>query len=341
MDKEMKRVVTFGELLLSLSTTGHERLVQAESFTARYTGAEANVAVSLAQFGIEAYAVSKVPAHEIGQACVNALRRYGVNTDFIVRGGDRLGVLYMEPGASQRPTKVIYDRQPSSIRQLQPGEIDWNTVLAGKNWFHFSGTAPALGPQVRDSLREGLAAAKRRGLTVSCDCNYRSKLWSLEEAGRHLTPLLEQVDVLICGRDDPQRLFGLSVVPEDKMSQAARDATAAEALRQQFHLDCVAMTFREAISASVNGFSAMLSDSGGTSFSRRYEMQMVDRVGGGDAFCAGLIFGRLAGFTSQRTVDFAAAAACLKHSIPGDFNLVTREEVEQLLSGGPVGHVQR
>jgi 2-dehydro-3-deoxygluconokinase len=332
----MKRVVTFGELLLSLSTRGNQRLVQAEEFTARYTGAEANVAVSLAHFGVEAFAVSKVPEHEIGQACVNALRRFGVNTEYIVRGGERLGLLYMETGASQRPTQVIYDRFPSSFRQLRPGELDWETILAGKDWLHFSGTAPAAGEPVRQVLSEGLATARRLGLTVSCDCNYRSKLWSMEEAGRILTALMPQVNVVICGKDDPRELFGLS---ED--DEKANEARAAELLRQRFHLDAVAMTFREGVSASVNRYAALLCQKSGICRSRQYEIQIVDRVGGGDAFAAGLIFGLISGFEAQRAIDFAVAAACLKHSIPGDFNLSSREEVEKFLAGEPGGGVQR
>ena len=336
----MKRVVTFGELLLSLSSKSQQRLVQAEEFVARYTGAEANVAVSLAHLGFEAFAVSKVPAHEIGQACVNALRRYGVRTEYIVRGGDRLGLLYMEPGASDRPTKVIYDRSPSSIRQLRPGELEWDAILAGKDWFHFSGTAPALGNEVIEVLTAGLASARRLGVTVSCDCNYRSKLWTMEEAGRALTQLAPYANVVICGKDDPQRLFGLAPDREG-LPQAEHEQHMAELLRRRFNLDCVAMTFREMISASVNGWSAMLCRQDGCCRSRHYNLQIIDRVGGGDAFAAGLIFGLASEYPPQQAIDFAAAAACLKHSIPGDFNLVSREEVEQLLSGGQSGRVQR
>jgi 2-dehydro-3-deoxygluconokinase len=336
----MKRVVTFGELLLSLSARGNHRLVQAEEFSARYTGAEANAAVSLAQFGVEAFVVSKVPAHEIGQACINTLRRFGVNADYVVRGGDRLGLLYMEAGAAHRPTKVIYDRSPSSFRQLRPGELDWETILAGKDWLHFSGTAPALGQEVVEVLTEGLATAQRLALTVSCDCNYRSKLWSVQEAGRVLTSLLPYVNVLICGKDDPCKLFGI-VPPQEAGVQADRAHPMAELLRQRCNLDYVAMTFREGISASVNRYTAMLCHRDGACRSRQYEIQIVDRVGAGDAFAAGLIFGLLSMFEPQRVIDFATAAACLKHSIPGDFNLVSREEVEQLLAGDCSGRVQR
>jgi 2-dehydro-3-deoxygluconokinase len=336
----MKRVVTFGELLLSLSSNGNCRLVQAEEFTARYTGAEANTAVSLAQFGVEAFVVSKVPCHEIGQACLNTLRRFGVNTDHVVRGGDRLGLLYMEAGASQRPTKVIYDRCPSSFRRLCPDDLDWNAVLKGKDWFHFSGTAPAAGKEVVEVLATGLVTARELGLTVSCDCNYRSKLWSMAEAGRVLAPLLENVNVLICGKDDPQNLWG--ILPEKQgLAGTAREEHLAELVRKRFDLDSVAMTFREGVSASVNRYSAMLCQSGGVCRSRQYEIQIVDRVGTGDAFAAGLLFGLVSGMEPQRTIDFAVAAACLKHSIPGDFNLVSREEVEQLLAGDQSGRVQR
>ena len=336
----MKQVVTFGELLLSLSVSGQNRLTQADAFTARYTGAEANVAVSLAQFGVEAFAVSKVPSHDIGQACINALRRFGVNTDHVVRGGDRLGLLYLEYGASQRPTKVIYDRAPSSFRQLQPDDIDWNAVLKGKDWLHFSGTAPALGKPVVDVLTAGLATARKLGVTVSCDCNYRSKLWSMEEAGRTLTPLLEHVQVLICGKDDPRNIFGIQANCDD-LPEPARHEHLAGLLRKQFHLDTVAMTFREGISASINRYSAKLFRDDSAYCSRQYEIQMVDRVGTGDAFAGGLVFGLVSGFEPQRAIDFATAAACLKHSIPGDFNIVSREEVEQLVAGDHSGRVQR
>lgn len=336
----MKSVVTFGELLLSLSTKGNCRLVQVEEFTARYTGAEANTAVSLVQFGVEAFVVSKVPCHEIGQACLNALRRFGVNTDYVVRGGDRLGLLYMEPGASQRATKVIYDRAPSSFRQIRRDDLDWNAILKGKDWFHFSGTAPALGHEVVETLAAGLATAKSLGLTTSCDCNYRSKLWSKAEAGRVLTLLLDNVDVLICGKDDPQTIFGIMRERND-LTGPARDEHMAELLRKRFKLDSIAMTFREGISASVNRYSAMLCGRGEVCRSRQYEIQIVDRVGTGDAFAAGLLCGLVSGHDMQRTIDFAVAAACLKHSIPGDFNLVSRDEVEQLLAGDQSGRVQR
>jgi 2-dehydro-3-deoxygluconokinase len=337
----MKRFVTFGELLLSLSSAGNNRLVQSDAFNVQYVGAEANVAVSLAHFGVEAYEVSKVPAHEIGQACVNALRRYGVRTDYILRGGDRLGILYKEIGASQRPIKVIYDRKHTAIKQILPGELDWDAIMAGKDWFHLSGSSMALGHEIVDAVVPAIAAAKRAGATVSCDCNYRSKLWSRAEAGKALSSLMDNIDVFICGRDDPHDIFG---IPREKLGDltgVARDQRAAELLQEKFNLQCVAFTFREGISASVNALSAMFCRDGKAYLSPRYEMQIVDRVGGGDAFAAGLIYSLMSDFDPQHVINFATAAAVLKHSIPGDCNLVSVEEVEQLVVGGQSGRVQR
>jgi 2-dehydro-3-deoxygluconokinase len=327
----MKKVVAFGELLLRLDTRDHERFVQAEEFVARYTGAEANVAVSLAHFGVEAFAVSKVPSHEVGQACVNTLRRYGVNTDSVVRGGPRLGILYVETGASQRPSKVLYDRSHSSFCEVRTDEFDWDALLAGKDWFHFSGTAPAQGESVRRVLAEGLRAAKRLGLTVSLDCNYRSTLWGAEEATRVLTGLMDDVDVFIGSADDAELLFGIAGEP----------AESAALVRQRFGLRHVAYTLREGGSASFHRLAGLLCDAEGCCTSREYAIQIVDRIGAGDAFTAGLIYGLLCGWGPPRTIDFATAASCLKHSIPGDFNLVSVEEVERLLSGEEAGRVQR
>jgi 2-dehydro-3-deoxygluconokinase len=329
----VKKVVTFGELLLSLCTKGHHRFVQAGEFVARYTGAEANVAVSLSHFGLETYAVSKVPEHEIGQACINYLRQYGVNTDHVVRGGERLGVLYLETGASQRPSKVIYDRAHSSIREARREEFDWRRILSGKDWFHFSGTAPALGANVRAVLADALNAAREMGVPVSCDCNYRSKLWGVEEAGRVLADLMPFVDCFIGGREDAEKLFGIGA--------GGSESNAAAQLRDRFGFKWVAMTLRHGVSASVSHLAGLLCAHAGCFTSREYEMQIVDRVGGGDAFTSGLVYGLLTGFELQRVIEFATAASCLKHSVPGDFNLVSVEEVEQLIAGDASGRVQR
>jgi 2-dehydro-3-deoxygluconokinase len=331
-----KKIVAFGELLLRLDPIGNERVVQADTFKARYTGAEANVAASLACFGIEGYVVSKIPEHEMGQACLNYLRRYGINTDYIVRGGNRLGILYVETGASQRSTKVIYDRDHSSIREVRRDEFDWPRLLDGKHWFHFSGTAPALGPNVIDVLTDALRTAKKVGVKTSCDCNYRSKLWSLDEAGRVLTGLIQYVDVFIGGVEDAEKLFGVK-----PSGQGDTETDVANQMRNRFGFDCVAMTLRRGESASSTYYAGLLCTVDGCHFSRNYEIQVVDRVGAGDAFSAGIIHGILAGKTPLDTVEFAAASACLKHSIPGDFNLVSEEEVNQLMRGAHGGRVQR
>lgn len=329
--RKSRKVVAFGELLLRLDTKNYERFVQAEVLGAHYTGGEANVAAALSQWGVDTFAVSKVPDHEIGQACVNYMRRFNINTDWVLRGPGRLGILYVETGASQRPSKVVYDREHTCFREIKRDELDWNTILGGKDWLHFTGTAPALGPNVLAVLKDGLRAAKRKGVTVSFDCNYRSTLWSRPEAARVLGGLMKWVDVFIGTHHDARLLFGIEGDP----------AESAALLRGRFGFQAVAYTLREGASASVNRFGGLLCDDRGCSTSRSYDMQIVDRIGGGDAFTAGLIHGLLQRWSRQRTVEFAAAAGCLKHSIPGDFNLVSLAEVEQLVATGESGRVQR
>lgn len=336
-----RAVVTFGELLLRLDPPAFQRCTQAESFTARYTGAEANVAASLAGFGIEAFAASKVPDHEIGQACVNYLRRFGVRTDYIVRGGDRLGILYVETGFSQRPSKVIYDRNHSSIREVRTSEFDWKTILAGKQWFHFSGTAPALGSNVIEVLEDALDTARTLGVTTSCDCNYRSALWSPDDAGRVLSSLMGRVDVLLCGVEDAHKLFGVEAPARFAGDEETHSAYVAGQLRERFGCTYAAMTLRGGQSASLTRYAGMICGPHGSGFSKTYEIEVVDRVGAGDAFASGIVYKLLLGASAQDAVEFAAAAACLKHTIPGDFNLVSVAEVEQLLAGGQGGRVQR
>lgn len=327
----MPRVVTFGELLLRLDTPGVERFVQAESFLARYTGAEANVAVALATMGIETYAVSKVPAHAIGQACINALRRYGVHTELIVRGGARLGVLYVEPGAGQRPAQVIYDRAGTAFRELEPGEIDWHAVLADKSWLHLSGTAPAAGERMVGFLRDALHVARQAGITVSFDCNYRSTLWSVEAASHALAALLPLVDVFIGTTHDARQLFGI----EGDAPHCARK------IRERFGCSLVALPHRDAPSVAANTLSAYL-DAGTDSYATRERtVEVVERIGGGDAFSAGLIYGMLQNWPLARTGEFAIAAYALKHAVIGDFNLVTGAEVERLAAGGETTRIQR
>jgi 2-dehydro-3-deoxygluconokinase len=339
------RVVAFGELMLRLNPRGNGRIVQADEFEVRYTGAEANVAVMLAGLGIRASCVSRVPATEIGQACVNYLRRFGVETDHIARGGERLGLFYMEAGASQRASKVIYDRDHTALREAVPEDFDWDAILADADWFHFSGTAPALGDGVRTILREALEAARRKGVRVSCDLNYRAKLWSSAEAGRVMGSLMPFVDVLIGNEEDAEKVFGITskgsdVVRGDLVVTSYKQV--ATQLARTFDLRHVATTLRTSVSASINVWAGMLFDGTAHVMSRSYEINpVVDRVGGGDSFSAGLIYGLLRGMAPQECVEFAAAASCLKHSIPGDFNLVSLNEIETLLAGDGSGRVQR
>ena len=341
---QKKRVIAFGELLLRLTTKHHERFVQASEFDARYTGAEANVAVSLAHFGVEPFAVSKVPAHEIGQACINTLRRFGVNTDYVLRGGDRLGIVYFELGASQRPTKLIYDRSHSCFQEIRPGEFDWKNILRDKHWFHFSGTAPARVNHVVTVLKDACSLARKLGVKVSCDVNYRSKLWTVEQARRVMPGLMEDVDVVTLGVEDVRQLFGIECRKPPKAGSREGIAVAREAMvemQKRFGFSYTAMTLREEASASVNRLEGLLYDGKKIYRSRPYEIQIVDRIGGGDAFTAGLIYGFLSEGDPQQTIEFATAAACLKHSIPGDFNLASLEEVKDLMDGKDFGRVRR
>ena len=341
----MPRIVTFGELLLRLNPPGHERLVQASQFEVRFTGAEANVAVMLAGLGVEAACVSRVPDSEIGQACIDFLRRFGIDTRHIARGGERLGLFYLETGAAQRASKVIYDRDHSALRSIGPDAFDWPGILDGADWFHFSGTAPALGEPVRAALRQGLAAARERGIRVSCDLNYRAKLWSPAEAREVMTGLMPSVDVLIGNEEDATTVFGISAEGSDVTRGelvVASYQQVAERLVEKFGFDHVATTLRTSISASVNRWAGLLYDGSTHHLSRTYEISpIVDRVGGGDSFSAGLIYGFLHELGPQACVEFAAAASCLKHSIPGDLALISRAEIEALLAGDASGRVQR
>lgn len=342
---DTKKIVTFGELLMRLAPGGFERITQADAFSVRYTGAEANVAVSLVNFGMEAYVVSKVPDTEVGQACANYLSRFHVNTDFIARGGERLGLFYLETGVAQRPSRVIYDRSRSAITESAPGDYDWPAICRGKDWFHFSGTAPALGPNVLRALEDGLVAAKSCGLMVSCDLNYRAKLWSPAEARATMTGLMKYVDVLIGNEEDTEKVLGIKAEGSDVAKGRLDDesyARVAERLVREFGFKYVATTLRESISASANGWAGLLHDGQRPYLSRRYLIDpIVDRVGGGDSFSGALISAILMGFEPKRCVDFAAAASCLKHSIPGDFNLSSLREVEALMAGEASGRVQR
>ncbi len=330
--------------MLRLAPEGYMRFVQAESYGATFGGGEANVAVSLANFGLDAAFVTKLPGHEIGQAAVNSLRRYGVDTRHIVRGGDRVGIYYLEKGASQRPSKVIYDRAGSAIACAKPGEIDWDAVFTGADWFHFTGITPALSESAAQLCMEACRAAAAHGVTVSCDLNYRKNLWTRERAGEVMGALLPYVNVCIANEEDAADVFGIRAADTDVTKGEVNHEgykTVAKQLAERFGLQKVAITLRTSLSANDNLWAGMLYDGEDYHFSKQYAMHIVDRVGGGDSFGAGLIYSCLAGASAQETIEFAVAASCLKHSIEGDFNQVTVAEVQRLATGDGSGRVQR
>lgn len=338
------RVVTFGEIMLRLQPEDHLRLVQCDRLEATFGGAEANVAVSLANFGVDAAFVSKLPAHEVGQSAVNALRRYGVDTSFIVRGGERVGIYFSEKGASQRPGKVIYDRKASSVAEAVSVDFDWDAIFEGADWFHFTGITPALSPSLADIVIKAAKAAKSKGLTVSCDLNYRKKLWSKEEARIVMGEVCKYVDICIANEEDAGDVFGIKSEGSDVENgqlNAEGYIEVARRLAERFGFMAVAITMRESLSASDNRWGAMLYTADGAEFSRKYSVHIVDRVGGGDSFAAGLIYAMGSGYTAHDAVEFATAASCLKHSVEGDFNLVSLDEVKALAAGNAGGRVQR
>ena len=339
-----KKVVTFGEIMLRLAPEGYYRFVQADTFGATYGGGEANVAVSLANYGFDAKFVTKLPKHEIGQAAVNSLRKYGVDTSYITRGGDRVGIYFLEKGASQRPSKVIYDRAGSSIATASREDFNWKEIFDGVEWFHFTGITPALGDEVAVICLDACKAAKEAGITVSCDLNYRNKLWSKEKAGQVMGELCKYVDVCIANEEDAADVFGIKAADTDVTKGEVNHEgykDVAKQLADRFGFSKVAITLRESISANDNKWSAMLYDGNDFFFSKKYTMHIVDRVGGGDSFGGGLICSCLNGYDSQNTIEFAVAASCLKHSIEGDFNMVSMDEVLKLAGGDASGRVQR
>ena len=339
-----KRVITFGEIMLRLAPEGYYRFVQANSFGATYGGGEANVAVSLANFGIDTAFVTKLPAHEIGQAAVNELRKFGVDTSRIVRGGNRIGIYFLEKGASQRPSKVIYDRAHSAIAEASPEDFDWNEIFQNADWFHFTGITPALNDTLAAICLDACKKAKELGLTVSCDLNYRNKLWSREKAGQVMSELCKYVDVCIANEEDAADVFGIRAANTDVTKGAVSHEgykDVAKQLAGRFGFSKVAITLRESLSASDNNWAAMLYDGTEFYFSKKYAVHIVDRVGGGDSFGGGLIYACLNQYDPPSTIEFAAAASCLKHSVEGDMNMVSVSEVQKLAGGDGSGRVQR
>ncbi len=347
------RVVTFGEIMLRLSTPGHERFAQAQRFDATFGGGEANVAAGLAGFGVGSVFVTRLPANDIGDACLAFLRRFGVDVSAVLRGGERLGIYFLEHGSAQRPSKVIYDRAGSSISHIEPGMVSWSEVFRGADWFHWTGITPAIGPGPAAALTEAIAAARAAGVTISCDLNYRGKLWKWgKKAGEVMDGLVAGCDIAIGNEEDAEKVFGIAAPRTDvaagKISIEGYRAVGRELARRFPRLRRVAFTLRGSLGASHNLWSGVLYSPAGDEFvtAREYSIApIVDRVGGGDAFCAGLIYGllRFAGERdgSRQALEFAAASSCLKHTIPGDFNVVSVREVEELMAGGGSGRISR
>ena len=340
----MARIVTFGELMLRLAPNGYYRFFQNDQMQATFGGGEANVAVSLANFGMDSAYVTKLPEHAIGQAAVNSLRYFGVDTSKIVRGGDRVGIYFLEKGASQRGSVCIYDRAHSAIAEASPDDFDWDAILDGADWFNFTGITPALGGNLVEICRQACRTARTRGVRVSCDLNYRGKLWTRAQAREAMTDLCQYVDVCIANEEDAKDVFGIEAENTDvrggKLDREAYRSVARQ-LTERFGFEKVAITLRSSLSASDNDWAGMLYDGQDCRFSKSYHLHIVDRVGGGDSFGAGLIYALLNGRDAQAAIDFAVAASALKHSVEGDYNRVTVAEVEKLAGGDGSGRVQR
>ncbi|MDK9710154.1 sugar kinase [Acidaminobacter sp.] len=338
------KVVTMGEIMLRLSSPGNLRFSQANSFDVIYGGGEANVAASLANYGLDAYFVSKLPKHEIGQCAIEALRKQNVKTDYISRGGERLGIYFLETGASMRPSKVVYDRANSAISEAEISDFNFDEIFQGAEWFHFTGITPALGEKAAALTEAALIAAKKNGVTVSVDLNYRKKLWTPAEAQKVMTPLMQYVDVCIGNEEDAEKVLGFK--PGDTNVEKGELELAGymdmfRRMQEKFNFKYVATSLRESYSASDNGWSALIYDGVEFYHSKKYEVRIIDRVGGGDSFASGLIYGLISGKDYKDALEFGVAASALKHTIFGDFNLVTVEEVEALVGGDASGRVQR
>lgn len=338
------RVVTFGELMLKLSPPDYQRIIQANSMSVEYSGAEANVAVSLANYGVDVLFVSKLPANSVGDSALNALRRYGVDVSCVVRGGDRIGIYFAEKGASQRPSMVIYDRKGSAMACSDEQDFDWDAIFDRADWFHITGITPALSHKLSEICVTACRVAKDKGITVSCDLNYRKKLWNKEQANTVMSEMCKYVDVCISNEEDAYDVFGIVAEGSDANAGFLDEqsyVSVAKQLQQRFGFRQVAITLRESLSASDNNWSAILLDGDKFYSSPKYAIHLVDRIGGGDSFSAGLVFGLLHYNNPQLALDFAVAASCLKQSIEGDFNHMSIVEVERLMYGAKSGRVDR
>lgn len=338
------KVVTFGEIMLRLAPEGYLRFLQVDKFNATFGGGEANVAVSLANYGFDSVYVTKLPDNAIGQMAVNSLRKYGVNTSEIVYGGERVGIYYLEKGASQRGSVCIYDRAHSSIATAGISDFTWKKIFENADWFHFTGITPALGGNVADICLSACEYAKKHNIKISCDLNYRGKLWSKAQAKETMSKLCQYVNVCIANEEDAKDVFGIEAENTDieggQLNKKGYESVAKQ-LIDKFGFEKVAITLRESISANDNNWSAMLYEDGKSYFSKTYKLHIVDRVGGGDSFGAGLIYSLCNKYDAQKAIEFAVAASALKHSIEGDYNFVSVKEVEKLANGNGSGRVQR
>ena len=340
------KVVTFGEIMMRLQTPGHQRYIQAQNFEVEYGGGEANVAASIANYGGDACFVTKLPNNPIGEACLAQLRKYNICTKNIARGGERLGIYFCEKGASQRASNVVYDRAHSSIATATKDDFDWAKIFEGADWFHFTGITPALSDETAAICLEACQKAKEMGVKISCDLNFRKKLWTSEKAGQVMGELMKYVNVCIANEEDAEKVFGIHAANTDVTGGKLSDEGYKDVARQlveRFGCTHIAITLRESISASENDWSALLYDAKEDGFfkSKKYHMTIVDRVGGGDSFGGGLIYAMLSGYSNQDSIEFAVAASCLKHTIEGDMNLVTLDEVKNLMKGDGSGRVSR
>lgn len=330
----MKKIVCFGEIMMRLNPLNKERFIQADNFAISYSGAEANVCASLANYfedSSQIYFVSKVPANELGKSSIKTLRSQNINTEYVVQGGQRLGLYFLEEGASQRPSKVIYDRKNSSFAESSISDYDWDKIFEDCSWFHFSGITPALSENLAEICKMACKKAKEKNIKISCDLNYRKKLWTTEKANSVMSELFEFVDVCIANEEDVQNIFGLQGSYEE----------LAQKIIQKFSCKLVAFTLRESFSADKNIWSSLLFSKTESFKSEKYEIQIVDRVGAGDSFSGALIYALLNDYSNQNSLEFATAASCLKHSIHGDFNQVTVDEVLSLMKGNSNGRIQR
>ena len=340
----MGKMVCFGELMLRLNPEGYLRIPQADCFLASYAGGEANVSVSLANYGEHAMFVTMVPDNPLGQSAINSIRHWGVDVSWMKKGGDRLGIYFVEKGASQRASRVVYDRKYSSVSMSTVADYDWDEIFDGADWFHFTGITPALSDSLVEVCIKACETAKKKGITISCDLNYRKNLWSKEKAGKVMSELVPYVDVLIANEEDAQDVFGIKAENTDLIGGKISDdgyVEVAKKLVERFGCKKVAITLRGSISASVNNWAGILYEDGKAYKSKNYTIDIVDRVGGGDSFGGGLIYAIHNGFAAQDTIEFAVAASCLKHTIEFDFNMVSVDEVKKLMSGDGSGRVQR